>query len=96
MDEARHERIRTVVAAIPHGRWCGYGDVAAAAGERSPRVVGTVLAADGADLPWHRVLRAGGTSAPHIAAEQQRRLAAEGVPLSDGRADPAYRWSPDS
>lgn len=96
MDEARHERIRTVVAAIPHGRWCGYGDVAAAAGERSPRVVGTVLAADGADLPWHRVLRAGGTSAPHIAAEQQRRLAAEGIPLSDGRADPAYRWSPDS
>lgn len=94
MDEARHERIRAVVAAIPVGRWCGYGDVAAAAGERSARVVGTVLATDGSDLPWHRVLRAGGTSAPHLADEQQRRLAAEGVPLRAGRADPAYRCSP--
>ena len=53
-----------------------------------------MLSTDSADLPWHRVLRAGGTSAPHVADEQQRRLAAEGVPLRDGRADPTYRWSP--
>ena len=94
MDEVRHERIRALVTAVPAGRWCTYGDVAAAAGERSARVVGTVLSTDGADLPWHRVLRAGGTSAPHGADEQRRRLAAEGVPLRDGRADPTYRWSP--
>ncbi len=96
MDEARHERIRAVVAAIPPGRVTTYGDVAAAAGERSARVVGTVLSADGADLPWHRVLRAGGTSAPHIADEQHRRLAAEGVEIRDGRVLLAvYRWAPD-
>ena len=34
---------------------------------------------DGHDLPWHRVLRADGTCAPHIAAEQRERLRAEGV-----------------
>lgn len=95
VDEARHERIRAVVAAIPPGRVASYGDVAGAAGERSARVVGTVLAADGADLPWHRVLRSNGTSAPHIADEQHRRLAEEGVEVRDGRVRLAsYRWAP--
>ena len=85
MDEARHERIRAAVRAIPEGRVATYGDVAAAAGERSARVVGWVLRDDGADLPWHRVLRADGTSAPHIVDEQHARLRAEGVEIRDGR-----------
>lgn len=91
MDEARHERIRAVVASIPEGRWCSYGDVAAAADERSARLVGSVLAQDGADLPWHRVLRTSGTPAPHIAIEQIRRLGFEGVPVVDARADRGHR-----
>lgn len=91
MDEARHERIRAAVASIPEGRWCSYGDVAAAVGERSARVVGSVLAQDGADLPWHRVLRTTGTPAPHIAIEQIRRLCFEGVPVVDARADHRFR-----
>ncbi|WP_433801969.1 MGMT family protein [Actinomycetospora sp. CA-084318] len=86
MDEERHERIRAVVASIPEGSWCSYGDVAAAAGERSARLVGTVLREDGADVPWHRVLRTTGTPAPHIAVEQIRRLTAEGVLVVDARA----------
>lgn len=86
MDEARHERIRAIVASIPEGSWCSYGDVAAAAGEKSARVVGTVLSTDGADIPWHRVLRTTGTPAPHIAVEQIRRLTAEGVVVTDARA----------
>ncbi|MDT7742741.1 MAG: methylated-DNA-protein-cysteine methyltransferase related protein [Actinomycetota bacterium] len=94
MDEARHERIREIVASIPEGRWCSYGDVAAAAGERSARVVGTVLSTDGADLPWHRVLRTTGTPAPHIAVEQIRRLTAEGVLVVDARAAKGQRWPP--
>jgi methylated-DNA-protein-cysteine methyltransferase related protein len=96
MDEARHERIREIVASIPEGRWASYGDVAAAAGERSARVVGTVLSQDGADLPWHRVLRTTGTPAPHIAVEQIRRLTAEGVLVVDARAakDQRHRWPP--
>ena len=93
MDEARHERIRAVVASIPEGWWCSYGDVAAAAGEKSARVVGTVLSTDGADIPWHRVLRTSGTPAPHIAVEQIRRLTAEGVVVTDARAAKAQRYA---
>lgn len=94
MDEERHERIRAAVAAIPPGRVSSYGDVARAAGERSPRLVGYVLRTDGADLPWHRVLRADLTSAHPTAAEQHRRLAAEEVEVRDGRVPPTYRWTP--
>lgn len=85
MDEARHERIRAAVAAIPEGQVATYGDVAAEAGERSARLVGWVLREDGADLPWHRVLRADGSSAPHILDEQHARLRAEGVEIRDGK-----------
>lgn len=94
MDEQIHERIREVVAAIPPGRVATYGDVAGLAGAPSPRLVGRVLAEDGHDLPWQRVLRANGTPAPHIAREQLARLRTEGV-LADGeRVDlRRYRWS---
>ena len=91
MDEERHERIRAAVAAIPPGRVASYGEVAVAAGERSARVVGYVLRSDGADLPWHRVVRADGTCAPAVAAEQARRLAVEGVAVADGRVSRAAR-----
>jgi methylated-DNA-protein-cysteine methyltransferase-like protein len=85
MDDETVERVRAVVAAIPPGRTCSYGEVAARAGLRSARLVGRVLAEDGADLPWHRVLRADGTCASHLAAEQSARLRAEGVSMVDGR-----------
>lgn len=92
MDEERHERIRAVVAAIPAGRVASYGEVAARAGERSARLVGYVLRTDGADLPWHRVVRADGTCVPHKAADQLARLAREGVTAVDGRIARSYRW----
>jgi alkylated DNA nucleotide flippase Atl1 len=85
VDEARHERIRAAVAAIPEGRVATYGDVAAEVGETSARLVGRVLREDSADLPWHRVLRADGSSAPHILDEQHARLREEGVEIRDGR-----------
>jgi len=91
MDEEALERVREVVAAIPPGRVLAYGDVAARAGLRSPRLVGRIMAEDSADLPWHRVLRADGTPAPHIAREQLARLRAEGVLASDGRI-PMHRY----
>ena len=47
--------------------------------------MGKILSEDGHDIPWHRVLRADGTPAPHIAVEQAARLRAEGVLLVDGR-----------
>lgn len=86
MDEVAHERIREVVAAIPAGSTSTYGQVAAEAGlPGRARLVGRILAEDGHDLPWHRVLRADGTCAPHVAQEQSARLRAEGILLVDGR-----------
>ncbi|HWC80412.1 MAG TPA: MGMT family protein [Pseudonocardiaceae bacterium] len=83
MDEQIHELIRETVRSIPAGRVATYGDVAALAKAPSPRLVGRVLSEDGHDLPWHRVLRADGTPAPHLAREQLELLRAEGV-LADG------------
>ncbi|SNR39566.1 O(6)-alkylguanine repair protein YbaZ [Haloechinothrix alba] len=95
MDEALHERVRDVVAAIPEGRVATYGDIAALAGAPTPRLVGRVLREDGGDLPWHRVLRATGKPADHLGGEQLARLADEGVPARDGRVELGrYRWDP--
>jgi methylated-DNA-protein-cysteine methyltransferase related protein len=85
VDEETVERVREVVLAIPPGEVRSYGQVAALAGLRSPRLVGRILAEDGHDLPWHRVLRADGSCAPHLVAEQSARLRTEGVFLVDGR-----------
>lgn len=84
MDEQLHERVREIIATVPPGKVTTYGDIAAFAGARSPRLVGRILAEDGADLPWHRVLRADGTPAPHLAHQQLELLRSEGV-LADGR-----------
>jgi alkylated DNA nucleotide flippase Atl1 len=94
MDEQLHERIREVIASIPAGSVATYGDVAELAGAPSARLVGRVLAEDGHDLPWQRVLRANGTTAPHLTREQLALLRTEGV-LADGeRVDlRRYRWS---
>ncbi|HEY2764070.1 MAG TPA: MGMT family protein [Pseudonocardiaceae bacterium] len=88
MDDEMLERVRQVVAAIPPGSVLAYGDVAAHAGlPGRARLVGRILAEDGSDLPWHRVLRADGTPAAHLAAEQLTRLRAEGVLARNGRVD---------
>lgn len=95
MDERTWERVRTVVTTIPPGHVLGYGDVARHAGLRSARVVGRILAEDGADLPWHRVLRSNGSVAEHLRHEQLERLRAEGVLADGGRVDMRrYRWKP--
>ena len=83
--DAQTERVRALVAAIPRGRVATYGDIAAAAGLSSPRIVAWIMRTDSADLPWHRVIRACGRPAPQLAAEQLARLADEGVPADDGR-----------
>lgn len=86
LDEQQHERVRGVIASIPPGAVLSYGDVAARAGlPGRARLVGRILAEDGADLPWHRVLRAEGRPAVHKAAEQLARLRAEGVLADRGR-----------
>jgi alkylated DNA nucleotide flippase Atl1 len=62
-----------------------YGDVAEFIGSRAARMVGRVLARSGGAVPWHRVVRADGTCAEHLAAEQYQLLRAEGVPIAGGR-----------
>ena len=95
MEDEDLERVRGVVAAIPAGSVLAYGEVAARAGlPGRARLVGRILAEDGDDLPWHRVLRADGTPAPHLAAEQLARLRDEGVPAEGGRISMTPRRRP--
>ncbi len=92
MDVEDLERVRGVVAAIPAGSVLAYGEVAARAGlPGRARLVGRILAEDGQDLPWHRVLRADGTPARHLSTEQLARLRAEGV-LAEGGRVPMRRY----
>ncbi|MFE9580753.1 MGMT family protein [Nocardia sp. NPDC006044] len=81
------ERVRALVASIPPGKVATYGDIAAAAGLSTPRTVGWIMRTDAADLPWHRVIGAGGKPAAHLADRQLRLLATEGVPIDDGRVN---------
>jgi methylated-DNA-protein-cysteine methyltransferase related protein len=79
------EQVRALVAAIPAGRVATYGDIAAAAGLSSPRIVGWIMRTDSSDLPWHRVITASGRPAQHLATRQLERLRAEGVLAVDGK-----------
>lgn len=90
--EGALDAIWQVVCAIPRGRVSTYGAVArAAALPGRARQVGYALrvAPRGLNLPWHRVVGAGGrivfpsSSRQHL--EQARRLRAEGVRVRDGR-----------
>lgn len=91
--ETLAHRILACVESIPAGRVMTYGDVAEYVGTRSARIVGRVLAIDGGTVPWHRVMRADGTCAEHLRAEQLSLLRAEGVALRGERVDlRAARW----
>lgn len=79
------ELVRSLVAAIPLGRVSTYGDIAALAGLSSPRIVGWIMRTDSSNLPWHRVIRASGRPAQHLATRQLELLRAEGVLSVDGR-----------
>src|SRR4051812_18607604 len=92
------DRLREVVAAIPHGAWMSYGDVANAAGggERHARALNQLM------IPHeiggaHRVLRFDGSvGAPALGdpAEVRRKLEAEGIEFEAGRAAPSRRLRP--
>lgn len=81
-----------VVAASRPGEVMTYGEVAAEAGRAgAARAVGAVLRDRGADLPWWRVVTAGGRLVPGLEAEHARRLLAEGVVVERGRVRVADR-----
>lgn len=82
------QAILNVLAAIPRGRVCTYGTIAALAGRPgSARQVGFILKSLPADsvLPWHRVINAQGRiSFPQHSekhALQKSLIEAEGVPF---------------
>lgn len=75
----------TVLLGTGPGDVLAYGEVAAEAGyPGAARAVGNVLKRVD-DLPWWRVVTAGGRLIPHHPKEQARRLAAEGVATKNGR-----------
>jgi len=89
------ERYYTIVSRIPYGRVTTYGEVARAAGRpRRARAVGRALATipDDVEIPWHRVVNAGGGISPRgdddACREQRARLRAEGIEFGpNGRID---------
>jgi len=82
-DEPRDLAFRRMILSIPPGRVSTYGKVAAAAGyPQYHRAVARLLRTDPPDqLPWHRVLGAGGKIKlrGEAAREQRARLELEGV-----------------
>jgi methylated-DNA-protein-cysteine methyltransferase-like protein len=80
------DRIRAVIAGLSPGEVVSYGEVARRAGRpKAARSVGAFLAEHGGELPWWRVVRAGGALVAPKATEQARRLRAEGVEVRAGR-----------
>ncbi|WP_065964418.1 MGMT family protein [Curtobacterium sp. UCD-KPL2560] len=91
--------VAEVVRCIPAGRVMTYGDVAAALGSRGSRAVGKVMAHEGSDLPWWRVVRSGGLPPVRHEARALEHYRVEGTPLVQGRSAwrvdmPRARWSP--
>ncbi|NII41222.1 alkylated DNA nucleotide flippase Atl1 [Curtobacterium flaccumfaciens] len=93
--------VAAVVRSIPPAHVMTYGDVAAVLGSRASRAVGKVMAHEGSDLPWWRVVRAGGLPPARHEARALEQYRVEGTPLRwsrDGaswRLDmPRARWSP--
>lgn len=90
-NEQRDLEFRFMILSIPPGRVSTYGAVAAAAGyPQYHRAVARLLRVDPIDqLPWHRVVGAGGEIKLRGAAahEQRERLKLEGVQFSGKRVD---------
>jgi alkylated DNA nucleotide flippase Atl1 len=76
-----------VVDQIPEGMVMTYGDIAEHLGRGGPRGVGSVMARYGSDVPWWRVLRAGGHFPQGLEDEALAHYRAEGTPLVGGQVD---------
>jgi methylated-DNA-protein-cysteine methyltransferase related protein len=90
-NEQRDHAFRLMILSIPPGKVSTYGGVAAAAGyPRYHRAVARLLRTDPVDqLPWHRVVGAGGEIKLRGAAayEQRARLRLEKVQFNGKRVD---------
>lgn len=86
-------RLLAVLRRVPHGRVVTYGLLADLAGRpgRARWVARVLQQADDPELPWHRVVAAGGRIALPLdrpeGAIQRERLRREGVPFRGERVD---------
>ena len=80
------EAVLDAVERIPPGRVSTYGAIGRLVGV-GPRRVARALSSGGGAVPWHRVVRADGSAADPVRVRQLELLAAEGVPMRDGRVD---------
>lgn len=91
ISEMRDQAFADTIRSIPRGKVATYGQVAAAAGyPRYHRAVARFLkTAIPGELPWHRVLGAGGEIklTGRAAAEQKLRLRVEGAAFAGKRVD---------
>ena len=96
-----NSRIWQVVAAVPEGKVCTYGDIAARAGlHGAARRIGRALKVlpGNSRIPWHRIIKASGRIAfPEGTEAHERhreRLEGEGVEFKpNGAIDLArFRW----
>jgi alkylated DNA nucleotide flippase Atl1 len=76
-----------LVEQIPEGMVMTYGDVAEMLGRGGARGVGNVMARYGSDVPWWRVLRAGGHFPQGLEDEALAHYREEGTPLVRGQLD---------
>ncbi len=76
-----------VVDLIPEGLVMTYGDIAELLGRGGARGVGSVMARYGSDVPWWRVLRAGGYFPQGLEDEALAHYRAEATPLVGGQVD---------
>lgn len=75
-----------VIAGLVAGEVVTYGEVAAEAGfPGAARAVGSLLRKTGADVPWWRVVGAGGHLRSPDPARQARLLADDGVLVVNGK-----------
>jgi alkylated DNA nucleotide flippase Atl1 len=74
------QAVMRVLQSLRPGEVVTYGEVAAEAGHPgAARAVGRLLAENGDDLPWWRVVTSTGRLVPGHEVEHARRLRAEGV-----------------
>lgn len=88
------EAVLAVAALIPAGRVLTYGDIAELLACGGPRQVGRALSHSTREVPWWRVLRAGGHPPRGLALRARSHYDDEGTALSvpSGPADPeGYR-----
>jgi alkylated DNA nucleotide flippase Atl1 len=88
------EAVFDAVECIPPGRVSTYGAIGKLVGI-GPRRVARALATGGGAVPWFRVVRADGSVAEPVRVRQLELLAAEGVPMRNGRVVLAAVGWPD-